>query len=1018
MRKNIIALMLVLPLLFVFAVFSSGQVASLGVDVSVSGIRIMNAPEDKTLRIDLAETSEPFRLDAQVMPDNATEKGVTYRVEEVEGAQFASVSVAADGTVSAESVGSARVVAVSNDGGYTDSITVVVSSSRPYGMEISLFAEGAEEALPLTPAADGGLQADVSAGRYRFQTKLTPAGFEGASVTVERGFADVEGDTFLLPFAGTVTLRFTVKGGVNGDLVQRISLRVSLPQSVSGITVNGGASAAIVAEEGASSITFYAASAEQPVLSAACVSSYEVTPVSAAGEGCWKITARLSAAEGDHAFTLTAGGGEFTGSFSFAAFAFTVRSTLPVQGGEPVMLAGSPVTFYPVASVASDGVSFVWELEEGSLSQKDVTLTLSGNSCTVDAKRAGTFTLIVTPFRGGHALDVYPVELSVEAVRDVTNVQFLNSSDMGLAQRLAVAGTAYAGDALVGYDFVLDVRTYHNTQTVDALEDLSFTVSDSSVLSLQISGGKLVARAVGEGTVTVTASWLGNDSFGRNVAASFTFDAVGDGVLCSTSAQVFAAANAGLPVVLGADVMLGEEIKDNVPALKSRLGSMKSTYNTHFYDYFGRTDEEYVNYVIEFKNDVFGNGYTLNAEYFTNAKDGTDTPLIFRGPIAFVDYGEMARVAGQDNISFLVRTDGVTLHNVNLLGCSDSSLEVDGTYELTNLNNVGTVLEINADCSVLNCRIRNGRTVVRAYGGNRDGQHYFIERLSQNEGCDAERIHVRIEGCIVSQAREFLVKVGANRALRATAETGVEPRFTDANGNAYPTQTNDYLNDEYFYSRYVLTDLTLQNSVLETSGLFSVGIESNFAGPVLAENSSEQGINFEGWAGAGGTSFASVVRLVGDVRMYDWKQVSHIDSSTLIESMSDQFKMNIGGMLDFATSFRPQEYGDLLATYEGEKVVHGGIAAYGGGINYAQIDLSQLDGARADLTRYLVNISILTNSDDSAMQDQGSFLPLAAGTQDFRFYMYSNKSANSYTAQLADAANGVKYAGVSRVSPF
>ena len=158
-------------------------------------------------------------------------------------------------------------------------------------------------------------------------------------------------------------------------------------------------------------------------------------------------------------------------------------------------------------------------------------------------------------------------------------------------------------------------------------------------------------------------------------------------------------------------------------------------------------------YVIEFKNDVYGNGYSLNAEYFTNAQDGSGTPLLYRGPLDFVSFGEVADVAAQDNISYLVRTDGVTLYNVVLLGCGDSSLEEDGQYKLENLNNIGTVLEVNADCDILNCRVRNGRTVVRAYGGNRDGENYFIESLSQNKGCDGERINVRIEGCILSQGR-------------------------------------------------------------------------------------------------------------------------------------------------------------------------------------------------------------------------------------------------------------------------
>ena len=166
---------------------------------------------------------------------------------------------------------------------------------------------------------------------------------------------------------------------------------------------------------------------------------------------------------------------------------------------------------------------------------------------------------------------------------------------------------------------------------------------------------------------------------------------------------------------------------------------------------------------------------------------------------------------------------------------------------------------------------------------------------------------------------------------------------------------------------YVLTDVTLKDSVLETSGLFSVGVECNFSGAVLAQNSGESGVNFEGWAGAGGTSFASVLRIAGDVRMYDWKDISLIDSSTLIEvapgaDAAQRFRLDIGGMLEFAMNFKPEDYGDILASYEGKKVVHGGIAVYGGGRNYAQVALDAMNGELRDFSEYSVNISILTHS--------------------------------------------------------
>ena len=129
MRKNVIALMLVLPLLFIFVVFSSGNIASIGVSVSASSIKILNAPEDGILRIDLAEYNDDFVIAAEVYPGNAANRGYTFKTEAVEDTEFADVTVLEDGTLRANTVGSARVTAVSNDGGYTDGWWISVSTA-------------------------------------------------------------------------------------------------------------------------------------------------------------------------------------------------------------------------------------------------------------------------------------------------------------------------------------------------------------------------------------------------------------------------------------------------------------------------------------------------------------------------------------------------------------------------------------------------------------------------------------------------------------------------------------------------------------------------------------------------------------------------------------------------------------------------------------------------------------------------------------------------------------------------
>ena len=1032
MRKNVIALMLVLPLLFIFVVFSSGNIASIGVSVSASSIKILNAPEDGILRIDLAEYNDDFVIAAEVYPGNAANRGYTFRTEAVEGTEFADVTVLEDGTLRANTVGSARVTAVSNDGGYTDSFVVIVSSSKPYDLEISLY--GAQGGENLVERSGDVFTAEVTTGVYDYTTRLVPIGFAAARTEVVSGFAviDEAGGTITVPFDGETRIAFTIADGARGDIVRYLDIVASTALSSSGITVNGSTGTLIALETGMTETDFYVECADAPTLGHSVnIEDYRVERVEGVSDGYRVFVKFYDDVGGEFEITVNCAGKSETVRVSFEDFAFYLRSTLPVQGDDVAVLNGESVTFYAVPATVSVDTSYVWEISSGTLSADQISYITSadGRSCTLTAFGKGTFALTVYPVRNGEILDVLPAKISIESVETVTSVQITNKTDSGLAKRTAVPQYVYdASGRLVEYVYTIGVNTYRYTEKVSALDAFEITLSDKSAASVETVDGNILFRVTRGGEATVTISWSGNDTFAQNVKTSLMLNAVKDGVGVYNSDEIFEVAAAGRPVVLGADIMLGTRPDGSVYSLderKAMLGSMKSTYNTEYYKNTSQENKAFVKYVIEFRNDVHGNGYSVNAEYFTNAVDGTGAPQIFTGPLFFVSYGEIASVAGQDNIAFLVRTDGVTLHNVTLLGCSDESLYDDGVYKLENLNNVGTTLEINASVNVLNCRVRNGRNVVRVYGGNRNGNAYFIDSLADNKGCDGERITVRIEGSIISQGREFLVKEGANRALRASASLSseltecVEPSLKDTVGNRYLPQTNSYLNDEYFYKMYVMTDLTIADSVLETSGLFAVGVESNFSGAVLYKDSgSDLGVNFEGWAGAGGTSFASVLRLKGDVRLYDWKKLANVDSSTLIDSNRKEFKFNISAILDFVCGKYPDKYGDLITVNGGEKVVHGGIAFYGGGKNYSQLDVSGLNAELKDFSTYLVNISVLQEADDPDIKEQGGFLPIAAGNQDFRFYMYGSSSANGYAKQDSDAANGLKYTGVVPVSAF
>ena len=1017
MKKNVIALMLVLPLLFVFTVFSSGNVASLGVSVSVNGVEILNSPQNDTLHVDLASYNGDFTLDVKVTPENASDKKVSFVVEEVPGSAFADVSVSEAGVVTAKSTGIARISAVTNDGGYRDSITVNVTSSKPYGMNVSLYGLNGEENL-LTPTANG-YTAQVTTGTYRYETSLYPEGY-GVKAEVQSGFAVIDGNagTLLLPFDGETVVDFYYDNGAFGVIRKRVTLSVR-QSSESGLTVNGEESCTLALEQGSASCAFYVQAQQSPVVKEnAYVQGFSVQQLQ---QNCYKVTVGLSPDATDTVLEVAVGDKTAFVNVVYAEFAFSVRGDVAVTDDSAVVLAGSPVTFYAVAEVAAENVTYLWS---GDGLQLDVAK--DGASCTVTAAQAGSYSLTVTALKNGVAMDIYPVTLSVQAVVPVSSVQF-KSVASGLAMQRAVAGYKYSGSSLVRNSFTVDFFAYYNGQTVQNALQYMDVEYDEKIADVEISQSGIIVTPKAKGEVTVSVRWKGNASFGTDVGAQVTLLCLPDAVAVSTSDQAFAASKAGLAMVLENDVVLGTAEDGSVYSVEQRkamMGTMQSTYNTQYYHNVGQAEQAKVNYVLEFRNDVYGNGYSINAMHFTAAKDSSGVSQIFRGPLHFVSYGQVASVAGQDNSAYLVRTDGITLCNVTLLGCSDETLsDGKGGYDLSALNETGTVLEVNADCSIINCRIRNGRNGVRIYGGNRQGNGYFIQSLSQNDGAWRHRADVTIEGCIISQAREFLVKIGSNRALQANSGLSsdvnacVEPSLLDAQGKPYAVQTNDYLNDKYFYDTYVMTDVTLKDSVLETSGLFSVGIETNFAGAVLYAQ--QDSINFEGWPGTGGTSFPSVLRLEGDVRMYDWKDLSLVDSSTLIDSEQSRFKLNISAMLDYVcTNYSGTQYGYeyIIDRKQNVNYVHGGIAFYGGGKNYSQLDVSGLDESLADLSVYPVNLNMLSGAEGET-GEQAEFLPLAAGTQDFRFYMYGSRSVNNVDKQLADQASGQKYSGVKPV-PF
>lgn len=1038
MKNKIIALMAVIPLIIMFTIMTLTDSVAVSVAIPVSGVNINTPTENGVLTIDMAEYENDSYLQVEVLPLNAANRGYTLSFSAVDGTgETGEIAVEEDGLIRPLDTGAVRVTATTNDGGYRASIIVNVVSTKAIGAEISVFNfDVPSETYEVRPSSLEGIDYEVSlpGGRFVFSAAAYPS-----SVTADVAFAAE-------PYAGSESGGFSIHS-VTGSAYVRLSgeylLIVTLNPAVAGrervivlvradcggeFTVQGRAEdAEIRVVPGSDSAVFYAESQSEIEVAGALPQGVSDVGITSLGGGRVSVTAVFGRdfADGDEAvITLVSDGVERRVTFVFAESVSELFSRyVDAETDEFLQKTGTQSTYAAVTEPSvPDGTSFRFELE--------------GNAARIESFDAAEGTCIVTALAEGVVtLRLYVVRDGEEREADVRYIRIVNgyssfvfsenAATWGIDGVYAVGGLSYADGGYVREDILLGLQTVYGTTTSSVLAgDIEYSVSDPSLAQVYERDGKAYLRPTGTGRVTVTASWEHTDVFNDNITASLTVDCVADGVNVGDYTSLAAATEAGYAVVLTADIMLGENQFGEDGFLKPGADLtkyVKQLETTADWTYYANRGLEHpaVNYVIEFKNDVYGNGKFIDADYITQVTPAVSSSVsVFKGPLDFVAIQGTAAVKAQDNIVFLVRTDGVVIDNVVLRGCSDDSLYEDGQMNLSLLNTTGTVLELMADCRVINSRIMNGRTGVRAFG------RYGIDPVTSDSNpvdAEAERIDVSLESCIVSTAREFLVKLGTNRKVRGefTQEgmssseydiEAMEPSLS-ANGVTYAPRNDANLSDANFEDNFVLTHLTLENCALYNSGLFAIGFESCFAGPMLDGGA----INLDYWTDIGGTSYSAVLKLVGDVRIYDWKSLATVDSSTLIElpggaSGNTAFlQLNIREMLNKVKNYGGDAYSDLIYTADGGEYVHGGIAMYGGGKNYGIVDFSEFGGEMP--TEYSINLSILAQGEDnmSNLYLQGTMLPLAAGTQDFRFFMYDASSEFGYQKQIEDIASGTAF---------
>ena len=239
---------------------------------------------------------------------------------------------------------------------------------------------------------------------------------------------------------------------------------------------------------------------------------------------------------------------------------------------------------------------------------------------------------------------------------------------------------------------------------------------------------------------------------------------------------------------------------------------------------------------IRIQKDIYGNGFTINTHelVYPSLEKEITTPNgvikisslskddLFRGPLLFMSLGDpnfsineinpIFSLYGQDNSSFYLNGDDITLNDVHFKGS-------DFGTNLTNLQFSGSVIDVLGDNNTIkNSIIENGRNVVRSYSSN----------------------NLLIQNTLLKNGMEFLFRSGANEYNYVDLNKRV---YYKVNGQEAVTTAENYLkpysyleeqhNEQYYAKNY------------KADGILTYGIMHNtqiadFAGIEMLDYSEEE----------------------------------------------------------------------------------------------------------------------------------------------------------------------------------
>lgn len=958
MRNRIITFIFLIPFMLILLLFGVSKALGNSFEVPVRGIEILNDTKQKENRILDIDKKDTFDLFVNVIPRNAKNKkihvevindnvknNVTYEMYDIKGGK----------RLKFKGSGRVTIKCKTDEGGHTRHMSLRIVHSKIYDITPKMYTNEAFESNKESDIdiVEGTINLEVSNKKYNLVCETNPSTLNHLPVEWESSNPDV---LEVNKYSGEAKTHFSGECFITANLrdkIKKLKIKVNEPSDV---RVNGETR---TNQETQSNI-IYVENAEASQIEGAVIEK--------------SVSSKQHIIK--HVDHFKVKGIEY--NISKKPSHTCIASNM--QKGEKIYHKKNTTMRYHINS--SDSISDIeYEYDGKTYKTETVSVDIAEKNKTIKAryKVCG---------------ETKTIKADIIAINNISTISHSSEGVEWGADKVKTYGNKEFNEneekpSKIKTGFIVLNEKYD--EIPGALKDLEYTkYGDFTIEENEITTNGL-------GKQSITAIWKYKKYFPVEESI-YEFNVI-DGVNVRTPSDLTKANKKDKAIAVQNDIFVeGEDFTKN---------EMYTTYDWKFYKNKGESRPK-IRYIYEFKNDVYGNGYQINAHNIT-----TNKATAFKTFPSLVEAGRKglgldltASVKGQDNICFLVREDNITINNIVLKSCKDEALIEKDKLNQKRLENKGTVLEIMGDnVKLLKSRVSNGRICIRIFGRDlNQGDANFTPTVQADEDYNteleekkmstvnvaSEKINVTIAGCVISNSREFLIKIGSNRGVlgKDKGETDVEPyKFSKEDGTKYKYNNKSEF-DDYFKNKYVITRVEMEDNELRNSGLFCIGMDTHFAGKLMwkAQKSGAGTIVEDAWRGMAATSYPSELNIKGYLKMYNWVRLKDLNSDSLIETSGslkglDFLKLDFERMI-----YNVVEKRHIRNIVYKNNYVNAGIAFFGGGQNYSFLN-EDADEIKNYTEKLFVNLTDAKGK-DSITKLIAKEMPVAAGEADFMFYIY------------------------------